>query len=375
MDKRILAIILIAGGLFIRPAFAAQKVANTSQKGSLLIYPAIDVDPEDSSDTVVEISNDQVTTIHIECFYVNEKKGRVDFDFDLTGKETATWSVSTGVGGIEAPLFPSGGTFTGNANRGELACFAVDAGATTQLAFNHLIGTATIIHNNDAADAHQPAQAFRYNAWAFAARSDTGLAADYTVQGTPGDLQLTGGGAGTYDGCPVYNIANFMPGEGSTPGSGARRGTLYSIDNDLTVVSCNQDLRQDFLLHLTKLEFTVWNAHESSFSGSYICADSVEKVPLNPTDQPATGGITNDSNFTFPTLQTAAARFQVIGVKSTQCANSENAGLLGVLSSSVGLNGDTTEDQELGSTTQHAGLESGFVLWDPSGTVRPEHHK
>ena len=31
--------------------------------------------------------------------------------------------------------------------------------------------------------------------------------------GKPGNLLLTGNGAGTYDACPLYNIANFMPGE------------------------------------------------------------------------------------------------------------------------------------------------------------------
>jgi hypothetical protein len=48
--------------------------------------------------------------------------------------------------------------------------------------------------------------------------------------------------------------------------------------------------------------------------------------------------------------------------------------LIGVATASVGINGDTGEDQELGSTTQGAGGEAGFVLWDPQGPV-PLSHK
>jgi hypothetical protein len=201
--------------------------------------------------------------------------------------------------------------------------------------------------------------------------------------GKPGDLLLTGNGAGTYDACPLYNIASFMPGE--TPAgfpSGSRLDAVYTADNDLSIVSCNQDLRQDFLLHLTKLQFTVWNSNETMLTGAYVCVDSVEKVGLSPEDAPA--GFVNTSNFSFRTLRTANARLQVQGVASTQCPGnptavppippSENAGLLGVLTSSVNLGVDTNESQELGSTTQGAGAQSGFVMWDVvQGGPPPQH--
>src|SRR6266436_3806334 len=201
MNKRVVGAMLLSAALFSSPALAAHNVANTSQKGSLLIFPAIDVDPEDSSSTLIEISNDQNLPVQIECYYVNETKGRVDFDFLLTPKATASWDVLSGSGTIAGPPFPSAGTFpTGNSNRSELVCFAVDNSVQNQVAFNHLTGTATVVHLADA-DANQPKQAFRYNAWAFAAR---GGPADYTVEGTPGQLVLSGGGLGTYDKCPQY---------------------------------------------------------------------------------------------------------------------------------------------------------------------------
>lgn len=366
---------ILATALFSSPVLAAKNVGNTSQKGSLLIFPAIDIDPVDASDTLIEISNDNILPVQLECYYVNERKDRVDFGFLLTPKATASWDVFSGDGTINPPPFPSGGTFpTGNPNRGELICFAVDFAAANQVAFNHLTGTATVIHLVDS-DATQPRQAFRYNGWAFAAEGSFAPPNDYTIMGKPGNLLLTGNGAGTYDACPLYNIASFMPGEGVLPGTGSRLGPVYTADNDLSIVSCNQDLRQDFLLHLTKLQFTVWNSNETMYTGAYVCVDSVEKVGLDPEDAPA--GFVASSNFTYGTLRTANARLQVQGVLSTQCVGSENAGLLGVLSSSVTLDGDTSEDQELGSTTQGAGTQSGFVLWDasPAGPPpqRPTH--
>jgi len=230
-----------------------------------------------------------------------------------------------------------------------------------QISWNHLTGTATVIDTDDA-DALQALQAFRYNAWAFAARCTLcpgGLATDNTIQGTAGDLVLNGNGDGTYDECPAYNIVNFSP-------NGAAVGPLNTIDNDLAVISCNQDLRQDFVLNLTKLQFTVWNEFENSFTGSYQCVDSVNFVPLSATDNSA---LLNPSNFDFSTLRTANARYQVAGVASTQCPGSRPAALLGVANSSVGINTSTGEDQELGSTTQGAGGAAGFVLWDPAGVV------
>ena len=356
---------MLATALFSSPVLAAKNVGNTSQKGSLLIFPAIDVNPEDASDTLIEISNDNILPVQLECYYVNERKDRVDFGFLLTPKATASWDVGTGDGTINPPPFPSGGSFpTGNPNRGELICFAVDFAVANQVAFNHLTGTATVLHLDDS-DAAEAYQALRYNAWAFAAEGGYTPPNDYTIMGKPGDLLLTGNGAGTYDACPLYNIASFMPGEGAAGyPTGSRLDNVYTIDNDLSLVSCNQDLRQDFLLHLTKLQFTVWNSNENMYTGAYVCVDSVEKVGLGGEDAPL--GFVASSNFSWPTLRTTNARLQVQGVASTQCSGSENAGLIGVLTSSVELGADigSGESAELGSTTQGAGAQSGFVLWD-----------
>src|SRR5215510_11697576 len=111
MSKRILSAFLLVAALCSRPTLAAQNVANTSQKGSLLIFPFITIDPVDLDNTFIEISNDETSPVHIECSYVNEAKGRVDFDFTLTAKGTASWDAFFG-DGIGAPPFPTNGTFT-----------------------------------------------------------------------------------------------------------------------------------------------------------------------------------------------------------------------------------------------------------------------
>lgn len=349
-------------------AFAAQNVANTSQKGSLLVWPLITVDQKKgaSGDTLIEISNDANATIHVECEYINERKGRVNFDFDLTGKQTVSWDVLTQSGDqLHPPPFPTNDgnpSFPGNAYRGELVCFATDAGREFQVAWNELTGTATVMNLKDKSGS-QPKQAFKYNAWAFAARNAGGLAPDNNTvpQGTPGELDLTGQNVdGVYDACPAYNVANFMP-------NGATLGNLTTLTNNLSVAGCNQDLRETYELHRTKLDFTVWNSFENSFTGAYACADGVETVALSGSNK----GMTQGSNFDYSTLQSPNARFQVNGISATPPCKfpTEISGLLGVLGSSTAIAGDPKADQIVGNTLHGAGVQPGYVLWDPAGGV------
>jgi len=362
--------LVLAAALCTGPALAGPR-ANTTQVGSLLIWPNITIDPADSpgaSNTLIEISNDQSAPVHIKCWYVNERKGRVDFNFDLTAKQTASWEVLTGTGDIAAPLFPSDAPFPGPGNifKGELICFAVDAGAQNQIAWNHLTGTATVVSSLDAPDAAQPHQAYRYNAFAFMARATVGQPLDGTPQGVAGQLVLSGNGDGTYDACPVYNIANFMP------GGGPFLNDVRTIDNDLVFVSCKQDLRQDFVPHTTKLDFKVWNAHENSYTGSYLCVDSVGSTALGISGGDISA-VKNPTNFDWSTLRTTNARFTVQGIFSNVCdskifGTTEPTGLLAVLTSSIVINGDLGESQELGSTTFAAGYDkTGFITWNPHG--------
>jgi len=366
----------------------AQNVANPSQKGSLLIWPEITVDPMGNRDTFVEISNDSFSAVHIRCEYVNELKGRLEFDFELSGKQTSSWDVKTQsrdpASGKFAPNPPHWPTTTGpkpppfpggSAVRGELVCFAVNDSGKFQIAWNELAGTGIPV-KLDARVPTQLKEAYRYNAWAFAARTclgdatsctSTGLALDNAnvAFGTPGLLPLTGLNAfGNYDACPAYNIQNFMP-------NGATLGHLTTTENGLQVVSCYQDLRQDYSLHLTKLQFVVWNSVEQSFGMSYQCVDSVNTVLLS-SENP---NLASPQNFDRATLVTPNARFMVQGVADSQatleCPSTpatENTGLLGVFTSSVPSG---TETRQVGSNTSWGGVfpdkALGQVIDDPSG--------
>src|SRR5262245_33710578 len=262
MKSSILA--FLAGvALTAAPALASPNtivpgVANTSQKGSLLIFPQITVDPEDTSDTFIEISNDRELPVNVECFYVNENKDRNDFSFVITASGTVSWDVKTQSSDHVTPnAFPTGTpipTPTGfnpqNRFRGALICFATSPDGRNQIAFNHLYGKATVLALADT-DARQTRQAFSYNAWVFKSWLAGGaLPAAGTIIGTGGVIQLLGFSATTsfYDACPAFNNATFMP-------DGATLGNIRTLDNDLVGVSCNQDLRQAFTARWTKLQF------------------------------------------------------------------------------------------------------------------------
>jgi hypothetical protein len=359
-------------------AFGAQNVANTTQKGSLLVWPLVTTDTSTTGeygpqDTEVEISNDAYYPITVECEYVNETKGRVDFNFVLSGKQTASWDVGTQSGDqVSPPPFPSIPTTGGDPNRGELVCFATAPDLSTQVAWNELTGTATVI-NLDTTSATEPKESFKYNAWAFAARCTisesctSGVAPDDATdpQGTPGTLTLSGGGSGTYDGCPAYNVANFMP-------NGASLGNVSAtFKNDLAVVSCNIDLREQYSNYNTKLEFTVWNSDEDALTGAYACVNTANTVNLGNSPPPSEPKVVNGSNFNESTLKTPNARFEVQSISANPpCPGSTSQGLLGVIESSTAIAGDKGADSLVGNTTQGAGVQAGFVDWNPSTGVQ-----
>jgi len=347
--------------LFAGSAFA--QVANTTQKGSLLIWPLITVDQSSTAmyggeDTFVELSNSSSYPIEVECYYVNETKDRVDFDFNISGKGTVSWDVLQHKGdNIAPPPFPTGkGKYSGDVYRGELVCFAVDDGVDTQVPWNELTGTAAV-EALKYATATEAKEEFKYNAWSFCARNSSGCAPDDNTlaQGTPGDLALTGQNtAGVYDACPAVNIATFMP-------NGAKLGYTKTLANNLSVSGCDQDLTENYSIYTTDLSFNIWNANEDSYSGTYICTDSVETVPLSDSNT----SLNDSTNFDNTTLRTPDARFEVSGISSGVCGGSYNVGLLGILHEPQALSGDKGADAIAGNTLYGMGSATGFVYWNP----------
>ena len=344
-------IAVVLGGL-ASAASAAQNVANTAQKGSLLIFPLIDVRP--GNNTVIRIANDAHVGIDVKCYYVNQTKFRRDFVFKLTKKQAVIWDAANGnsepLGNL--PPFPTAvGPIPGNQFLGELVCFAVNAAGSTQISHNHLSGTATVGFGRDGTEAVLQAS-YEYNSWNFSAREvERG-----NPVGTPGRLDLTGA-AGGYDACPLYNILHFSP-------TIAVNGRGTRADYRVGVSSCLQDLRQDFRPHFTKLRFNVWNAHEVKFTGAWECANSTDSFLLSELD-------VLPENASRDVLGTSVAHAQIQGVASTQCPGSEATGVVAVAARV--LRADDREVPLHGTTTNHAGAQpGGFILWDPQDDVVPE---
>jgi hypothetical protein len=357
-------------GLLASTAFAAQNVANTSQKGSLLIFPLIDQRP--GVTTTIRIANDANVQVDVKCYYINQTKFRRDFLFKLTKKQAVAFDARTGFTDVHGnlPPFPTDiGNFpqitttpARNANPflGELICFAVNASGSTQISHNHLSGTATVGTDPLVCCGGVLQAAYEYNSWNFTARA----IGQGNPVGAPGRLDLTGA-AGAYDACPAYNIIHLAPTVAIVD------GPITAADQRIGVSLCAQDLRQDYTPHYTKLELHIWNAHEVKFTGAWECSDSTHSFLLSETD-------TLPGNLSRETLGTDAAFMQVRGVASTQCRPpapflTETVGL--VAASARVLRGIEGAETPLhGTTANTAGVHAvpGFVLWDPQDATVPE---
>ena len=75
-------------------------VANTSKKGSLLVFPLVKVAATaDSNDTIITISNDYPLRVNLLCRYQTPQNCACEtFDFALTGNQSIAFSARTGYG-------------------------------------------------------------------------------------------------------------------------------------------------------------------------------------------------------------------------------------------------------------------------------------
>jgi len=308
-----MAVVLVLMGL-CSVASAAQNVANTSQKGSLLFFPKIAT--YDGWDTIIMIGNDNTVGTTIKCLWMDAYQNVWNFEFPITANQPIWFKASDGIGG------PGNNDINafGPDNIGELKCFAigfpVDNGAPEQqVYFNHLYGSALVFHASNGV-------IYEYPAWAFTAR---GTAASNAFIGTPGNLPLTGAGLGTYDACPAYLIYNFFT-DSNESLTDDPAGPFFS-DTRLALSPCYQDMRQDRVPTCTKAKFDVWNENERKLTGAYRCLkcwfewelDSInDRGYPYPSIKAAGFG---QENFTYASLHTQSARFRVTGVSgATVCA-------------------------------------------------------
>lgn len=329
--KKTALIVGITTALAISSGAVFAANANVSQKGSLLIYPKIDV--RDGVTTWVRIVNDGLSAVAVKCYYMDVYKQRNDFEFLLTRNQPFVFDAATG--DSPQPIAKGANAFPEGLGYGELVCFAVNADGTGLASFNNLAGTALVVSNG---------QATEYNAWAFKAA------------GTPsGDLDLNGT---EYDSCPAYLFGQFSPLNSPTP-VGPAGPTVIDIS------SCKQDLRQDYNINITKLQFDVWRYDETRYTGAYDCANSFYEGALesNVAKPPFNRAMTMPQNFSYRLLR-GPAYYRVQGVASTQCSSSTATGLVGV--QTTYLPGSTVT-VELGAANT-AG-PAGFVKWDAFGGI------
>jgi hypothetical protein len=314
----------VAVALISTSAVAVAPFGNNTQRGSLLIFPRIEVTA--FSDTLITMINDfgYGQPLDLKCYYLapgdsySSKKYVKDFTKKPTSNQPFFWWASTGktvgfgaTGGTRvipvgfSPFPPlGGGTGTVAKTAGEMKCWAVN-GDGLPIHFNHLSGTATIVYSGG--------QAAEYNAWAFEAveggRTTTNTGNTLTQPADPtlllGSAELALDGK-MYDSCPVQLLGSYFPG-------GANR-------TQITIAGCNQDLRQDRQIFETKLNYTFWDADENAVTGWYECADSWYERALTGVN-----GI-DGANMDSP-----IAYFRVYGAPSNVCTGTtQNAGLLGV---------------------------------------------
>jgi hypothetical protein len=326
-----------SGAAFATGNTVTLDTANTTQMSSLLVFPRIDV--SEGKSTVVRITNDSTQGVYVKCYYQNHIlfngsgiKNKVDFEFLVTRNQPVFFDAKTGQGNVRVNVFPLDGERVGS-----LTCWAVKAAGNKQISFNHLAGAAVL---GDSASGDTET----YNAWGFQA---TG--ADKAPVGTGGLIEMDGK---RYDACPKYLVGTFRP---------------YNpdpVDTQLTVSSCTQDVRQDNVVHTTKLKFDVWNGHETKFTGAWECMDSWHQVWLR---EGADGIDRAGQNFTHAVLGTSIASYRVNGIASSQCnagtapwyTQSEAVGLVGIQLTNVDF-GNNYEVEEL----HGAGAKNGSIAWD-----------
>jgi hypothetical protein len=337
----IVAMLFVVAGVTI--ASAAPNVGNATQKGSVLIFPKIDISEDPYTDTIVSISNDYYQDLHVKCYWVNKDQQTQDFLMKVTQNHPVWFSARTGLNNfdaipIEVPPF--------DGPVGELKCWAVDAAGANQINWNHLYGTAKVIDFYNGT-------AYEYNSYNFAARSGT-LG---NPVGTGGNILLDGV---QFDACPTYLLFNF-----NSVGS----GWGFFKDTDLTLVPCKQDLRQDRRPTFTKAKFEIWNENETKYTGAYKCIkcwfeDYLSKI---------------SAKFTYRHLHTTQGRFRVQGVASTVCSPVAAASpLVGLSAELLDFFTDSLEVENgkvavAGTTANSAGADpTGFILWDTQPVIIPE---
>lgn len=343
--------------------------ADTSQKGSLLFYPHVelkwDAAGQVRQDTFIELSNDFPDAVQVQLYFINGdaptdpvlgpdgitviERGHpgwnwVDIQIPLTANEPTYWSMLTGLPkGVSSftildpgnPLGrpdPDPDNAGGRVIRGFCIGWAVDASGK-EIRWNHLSGQATVID-------YARSAAWEYGAWGFQSRGvdhgqqpasclvfnlDNGQCVDSQVN--PGRIDLDGY---EYDAGPSRLHFSFRTAGGviESPNANSPATLLQSF---LTLAVGGNDLRQETVGPITtKAKFDIWNENEVRFSGTERCVTCWD---LSGLQTYTAFGFPN--HFLLTSLHTTMGRARVNGMASVVCdkngVKSSDAPLLGVM--------------------------------------------
>lgn len=315
----LVALFLIAG--FATSSMAA-TVANTSQLGSLLVFPKIDTKanfnsllvPQFDRDTIITIGNNGAREVTIQCFWTYptiqnniqatpawEPTNPPSFlEFSRLGTGVQGWtktikpksviyfSAATGINDAFGLNLTTGGNAfpqkNGSLGSGALTCFAVKSTSIRRpISYNQLYGTAELINFTNAInDGDAPltylingATAWKYTAWSFRANAKAGaLMVNPDATQNPNTLALKGA-KGTYDACPSVLTFNYIAKRTSPYYGPHDRGF---VGTDVTLLPCTQDLRVNPVNGprvdtKTLATFKLFNANGDNFDNTSACVN------------------------------------------------------------------------------------------------------
>jgi len=379
--------------------------ASTSQKGSLLIYPKVelrwDAAGQVVQDTYLSLVNDHPDSVFVQMYFVNGDLPTsavysggnlverahpgwnwVDVGIALTGNQPTYWSAlngTPGAGGVSPLTVLDPGAPPGRPDpehpgqrllRGYVVAYAVDS-LGREIRWNHLSGSAMLVNYADGT-------AWEYRTYGF---QIVNPAIPHGAQsGTPGELHLNGL---EYDSGFDLLVFNFQA-TGTQFANGAPLGpgaTGIPHDTDLTLMPLTMDLRQETGGPVTtKASFTIWNQNEVKFTGLDRCVTCWDQHLFTAYGVP--------NHFLRVNLQTDAGWARVDGLASQVCDRnfdpgdglplgadprdvvSEAAALVGVVARQMCFRPDACD--AAGETLGGIGTQNGLILVDHLGSPPPE---
>ena len=367
-------LLLIAGQVAGQDRRAAEDRPSSSEKGSLLIFPNVEIKWDDTGrlvqDTFINIANDYPERVYTQVFFVNgdgpldavldpktskiiepEHPGwnSVRFNMILTPEQPAYCSALTGLPACTrafSDLDPVGrpdpeGPVGGRVLRGYALVWAINEQGE-EIHWNHLAGDAVVVN-------YQTGSTWQYTADAFRALAGShGLATD----NNPSQLLLNGV---EYEACYDTLRWTFFS---SGPQDPSLLGVNLLMDTDLTLTPVGVDLRAtNFGPITTELTFDVWNENEVRFVGT--------RRRITCWDQMLLSRYMDPNYFSRTHLQTDLALARVDGKANTDCEQfAIPAALLGVANKLLRFPDVACGFASSGMSLVGEGCEEASVIYD-----------